>query len=42
VVGRGDRPDLYLPFTTVELRVPALFAALYVALIVYRSLEALT
>ncbi len=30
-VGRGKNPDLFLPFTRVEARVPWVFAALYVA-----------
>ena len=40
-VGRCRRPELYLPFTAVELRIPAIFAPLYVGLAVYRLLQSL-
>lgn len=41
-VGRGERPDLYLPFSHVELRVPWVFAALYAALAAWRIITALS
>ena len=36
-VGRGEDPTKYLPFTTVELRVPWVFAAMH-AIVLLRSL----
>lgn len=41
-VGRGERPDLYLPLTHVELRVPWVFAVLYVVLAIWRIVTAFT
>jgi hypothetical protein len=40
-VGRGVRPDLYLPLTHVELRVPWVFCALYGALALWRVVSAI-
>lgn len=33
-VGRGERPDLYLPFTEVEVRVPWVFLLLHLIILV--------
>ncbi len=33
-VGRGERPDLYLPFTQVEIRVPWVFLLLHLIILV--------
>jgi hypothetical protein len=40
-VGRGEDPRLYLSFTHLELRVPWVFIALYVILVLYRGAVAL-
>lgn len=36
-LGRGKSPDLYLPFTSIEMRVPWVFAALH-AFVLLRSI----
>lgn len=40
-VGRGERPDLYLPFTHVEIWIPWVFAALYVLLAIWNMLQSM-
>lgn len=40
-VGRGEDPRRYLSFTRLELRVPWIFIALYVILVLYRGAVAL-
>ncbi len=32
-VGKGERPDLYLPFTNIEIRVPFVFMAIHLAVL---------
>lgn len=37
VVGRGERPKLYQPFTHLEARVPAIFAVVYLLALLYAA-----
>ena len=41
-VGEGHRPDLYLPFTHIETKVPWAFMALYLGLAVISLVSGLT
>lgn len=38
-VGRGEDPDLYLPFTHIEIRIPWIFAALYFGFVVWNAIR---
>jgi hypothetical protein len=39
-IGRGKKPELYLPFTKVEVRIPWVFALLYVAFAAWNVIQA--
>jgi hypothetical protein len=38
-VGKGDDPNLYLPFTHVEIRIPWVFIALYIAFAAWNVIQ---
>jgi hypothetical protein len=38
-VGRGEDKNLYLPFTHIEIRIPWVFAALYVLLAAWEIVQ---
>ena len=35
ILGRGENPKLYLPFTNIEIKIPSIFAVLYCIVVLF-------